>query len=288
VNIEATVPATPIVTGVEFVRKMRGGCQASLVRASDCRHYVVKANGNPHGPRVLVNNFLTHHLMALAGLATPQIALIKLPIPIGGADAKVHFASRFPGHPDVTTVFDLLPDSVLLTVENLSEFLGVLVLDQWLCNAGGRQAIFCRKPITAQGRNTERWVAQFIGNSQAFGGKAWTFRDLPMSGVYVRRGIYGSELSYKLVEPWVERVMGIDERAIAEAASMVPREWLQGDEQEFAHLMYRLSLRRKRLPELASECVNWILRDGRPISMKSRGPVAVTSITTTDLAAIAG
>ena len=36
-------------------------------------------------------------------------------------------------------VYDFLPDSVLHQIENLHEFLGVLVFDKWMGNADSRQ-----------------------------------------------------------------------------------------------------------------------------------------------------
>jgi hypothetical protein len=285
VNIERTLSETPVVTGVEFVRTMRGECQASLVRANDGHHYVVKACNNPQGPRILVNEFLSHHLMNLIGLATPAMALAKFPDHIGGSDDTVHFASRVPGHPAHTAVYDFLPNATLLQVLNRREFFGSLVFDQWVSNCDRRQLIFFQNKFTSRSRGAF-WYMQFIDNGRAFGGKDWTLRDAPVIGTYMHKVVYKPEVSYKLFQPWVERVMAIDENAIKAAVAAVPPSWIQGNELELSHLIYKLLLRRERLQELVMQSVNWLRRDGRPISMKPRRPVAAGSFAT-DPAAMA-
>src|ERR1700721_107528 len=43
------------VVAVEYVRRMRGGSQAHLLRCSDGEYYVVKFQNNPKGTRILAN-----------------------------------------------------------------------------------------------------------------------------------------------------------------------------------------------------------------------------------------
>ena len=44
------------IYAVQHVRKMRGGAQAHLLRASDNRFYVTKFQNNPQGARILAND----------------------------------------------------------------------------------------------------------------------------------------------------------------------------------------------------------------------------------------
>jgi len=45
----------PSLYAEQHVRRMRGGSQAHLMRASDGAFYVVKFQNNPQSPRVLAN-----------------------------------------------------------------------------------------------------------------------------------------------------------------------------------------------------------------------------------------
>jgi hypothetical protein len=67
---------------------------------------------------------------------------------IGGA-AKPCSSGKQLGsqYPDpALPVFDYLPESLLEKVTNRDQFARVLVLDKWVGNADGRQAVFTRKP----------------------------------------------------------------------------------------------------------------------------------------------
>jgi hypothetical protein len=148
---------------VEQVRRMRGGAQAQLMRCDDA-YYIVKFQNNPQHLRILANEMLATRLAARLGLCVPRVEVVEvrpeiiaytpdLVIQLGlGRTPCVpgkQFGSQFPGHPARTTVHDFLPDEQLSGVRNLSDFLGVLVLDKWTCNTNGRQAIFFREPAGA-------------------------------------------------------------------------------------------------------------------------------------------
>jgi len=146
---------------VEHVRRMRGGAQSHLMRCDDGAYYIVKFQNNPQHLRVLANEMLVTRLAARLGLAVPQVEVIdvrpeliantpELAIQLGLGStpcaAGKQFGSQFPGHPARMALHDFLPDEQLAGVRNLSDFLGVLVLDKWTCNTNGRQAIFFREP----------------------------------------------------------------------------------------------------------------------------------------------
>ena len=50
------------VSAVQHIRKMRGGSQAQLLRASDGHYYVTKFQNNPQHVRILANEFLGSRL----------------------------------------------------------------------------------------------------------------------------------------------------------------------------------------------------------------------------------
>ena len=63
-------------TAVHYVRKLRGGSQAHLIRADDGHFYAMKSVGNPQGTRVLVNEYLGSKIFSKMGIATAMAAPI--------------------------------------------------------------------------------------------------------------------------------------------------------------------------------------------------------------------
>jgi len=57
----------------------------------------------------------------------------------------LQFGARYVCDPAEAQVFDYLPESMLEKVKNRQAFGGMLVLDKWLGNANGRQAVFWKK-----------------------------------------------------------------------------------------------------------------------------------------------
>jgi hypothetical protein len=57
------------ISAVEHVRKLRGGSQSQLLRASDGAYYVCKLTNNPQHVRVLANEMLATRLGHLLGLS---------------------------------------------------------------------------------------------------------------------------------------------------------------------------------------------------------------------------
>src|SRR5579859_5790676 len=71
----------PMCTGlyaVQHVRRMRGGSQAHLLRASDGAFYVTKFQNNPQHIRVLANEMLATRLGLALGLPMPPVAVIEV------------------------------------------------------------------------------------------------------------------------------------------------------------------------------------------------------------------
>ena len=287
---------------VEQVRRMRGGAQAQLMRCDDA-YYIVKFQNNPQHLRILANEMLATRLAARLGLCVPQVEVVEvrpeiiaytpdLVIQLGlGRTPCVpgkQFGSQFPGHPARTAVHDFLPDEQLSGVRNLSDFLGILVLDKWTCNTNGRQAIFFREPAGAdaaaspgagsQGpgdapgaRSTPGHAA--LGNSAAgdstpgytapgytammidfgfcFNAGEWDFPDAPLRGLYARQRVYENVFGMEAFEPWLARLeKQISRRVLGEEAEQIPPEWYAGDWGAMERLLERLDRRRERVREL--------------------------------------
>ena len=144
----------------QHVRRMRGGAQAHLMRASDGHFYVVKFQNNPQHLRVLANEFLATRLAERVGLPVPVAEIVEvspwlvqntpaLCIEIGSSSmpcaAGLQFGARYVCDPGEGVVFDYLPESMMTRIKNPAAFAGMLVLDKWLGNANGRQAVFSKK-----------------------------------------------------------------------------------------------------------------------------------------------
>src|SRR5437899_11898876 len=71
--------ASPAISAVQQIRRMRGGSQPQLMRASDGGFYIVKFQNNPQHVRVLANEFLATRLGLWLGLPMPQVAVIEVP-----------------------------------------------------------------------------------------------------------------------------------------------------------------------------------------------------------------
>src|ERR1043166_9378221 len=70
----------PLLTlqAVQHIRKMRGGSQAHLIRASDKNLYVVKFQNNPQHVRVLVNEYLGTTVGRLLNLPIPEARIMEM------------------------------------------------------------------------------------------------------------------------------------------------------------------------------------------------------------------
>ena len=245
------------VVAVEHIRRMRGGAQPHLMRCSDGGHYVVKFLDNPQHPRVLANEWLGARLAAALGLPVPETAVVEVPeylinhstdlvIDMGRNRKKVRaglqFGSRYPGDPTEMPAYDFLPDERLAEVENLSDFLGMLVFDKWTCNTDGRQAVFYRP----QGCLCYR--ALMIDQGFCFNAGEWDFPDAPLRGLYGHTRVYQAVIGMESFEPWLEQLEDrIDDRIFDGIASDLPAEWYEFDKDGVYRLIEKLWARRRRV-----------------------------------------
>jgi hypothetical protein len=268
---------------VEHVRRMRGGAQAQLMRCDDEAYYIVKFQNNPQHLRILANEMLATRLAARLGLCVPHVDVVEvrpeiiaytpdLVIQLGlgrkPCAAGKQFGSQFPGHPARMAVHDFLPDEQLGRVQNLSDFLGVLVFDKWTCNTNGRQAIFFRESggrVDAGGSRTgddpaagdaelaytTGYTTMMIDFGFCFNAGEWDFPDAPLRGLYSRQRVYQSVAGMEAFEPWLARLeKQITERVLGEEAAQIPPEWYAGDWDALERLLERLYRRRDRVREL--------------------------------------
>jgi HipA-like kinase len=245
---------------IEHIRRMRGGAQPHLMRCMGGDYYVVKFQNNPQHPRILVNELLASHLAARLGLLTPHVAVVEVNAAMVAASDDLviqlgrgrvpcrpgpQFGSQYPGPPAERAVYDLLPDEQLLEVENLDDFLGMLVFDKWTCNTNGRQVIFVLPP----GRS--RYRGLMIDQGFCFNAGEWNFPDAPLRGLYMRQRVYDAVRGMDSFGRWLERLeKQITETVLDEAVKQIPPEWYNFDQDSLYRLLEDLFRRRKRVPDL--------------------------------------
>ncbi len=256
--------ATVAIEAVQHVKRMRGGAQSHLMRASDGHYYVVKFQNNPQHLRVLANELLATRLGELLGLPVPQVEVVEvgtwlvehtpeLRIESVNGDVScspgLQCGSRYVVRPAEGTVYDYLPENLLDRVRNLDAFAGALVLDKWTCNADGRQAAFWKKS------RDRKWTATFIDQGYCFNAGEWTFPDSPLRGVYGLNDVYRCVAGWNSFEPWLSRLQELDEQRLWQVAETVPPAWY-GETCDMERLIEQLIKRRKRVPELILDFKN--------------------------------
>ena len=253
---------------------MRGGAQSHLIEGDDGMYYVVKFLENPQHRRILVNELVSSIFLRYLQITAPETRIVeatpefllespqvsielgskKIPVSVGR-----HFGSKFPGDPAQLAVYDLLPDVLLRNVQNLEDFLGALVFDKWVSNANSRQSIFFRARLKhwvggEAHPNKLGFISLMIDNGYAFNGPHWDYPDSPVQGLYSRKQVYEKVRSIDDFQPWLDQVVHFPEEVVDQAFKQVPSEWLAGDESAFEQLLERLLRRRKRVPDLISDC----------------------------------
>ncbi len=248
----------PVET-VQHVRRMRGGAQAHLMRADDGHFYVVKFQNNPQHLRVLANELLATRLAESVGLPVPITEIVSVQewlikntpeLRVDSAGLTSHckpglqFGARYVCDPAEGQVFDYLPESMFAKVKNLAAFAGMLVVDKWLGNANGRQAVFWKKT------NERKYTATFIDQGYCFNAGEWNFPDSALRGVYARNFVYQGVTGWESFEPRLSRVEKMDPAVIHEIAGTVPPAWTGNDWGEMETLAAAIVERRSKVREL--------------------------------------
>jgi hypothetical protein len=270
------------VSARRFIRKMRGGAQAHLLEADDGNCCIVKFQNNPQHRRILVNEFVAAEILTHLQISSPGHQLVRVSADFLAANPEVHlqlgthrmpiqpgwhFGSRFPGNPDVTAVYDFIPDALLNQVANSEQFLGVLAFDRWVANADGRQSIFFRAQLrdwlARPGIPPRKlgFVVLMIDHGFAFNGPHWDFPDSAITGLYPRRVVYSGVKSIDDFQPWMDRIGNFPDEVLDKAERQIPPEWIDQDGDKLERVFETLLARRKRIRELIAECRN---APGRP------------------------
>ncbi|WP_031500728.1 HipA family kinase [Bryobacter aggregatus] len=264
------------VTATAWLRTLRGGSQTHLLEAGDKQHYVVKLTNNPQGLRTLLNEWIAQRIMRYLRIPCPDIEIIDIPQSVIDASPKLgierskvvtppvagwHFGSRYPLHPSLHGVHDILGEAQLLSCRNLHHFAAALTFDKWTANADARQCIFYRARLVDVmdddgsddfADSTSRGlVASMIDQGYCFNGGYWDFPDAPGFGLYYRADVYRKIRGWKDFEPWLERIQCFPTSVLDQAFGELPRAWMTPrDEEELPILLERLFRRRSKVASL--------------------------------------
>ncbi len=242
------------------VHRMRGGAQSHLMFCEDRHYYVVKFQNNPQDVRVLANEMLANLLASFLRLPVPEFQEVTVSedllehtpeLHFQGLQGRTacaagrHFGSQMPVDPVREPIYDFVPDQTLALLANREAFAGMLLFDQWTCNADARQAVFYR----AAGPEA-RYRALMIDQGFCFNDGEWSFPDSPLRGLYPRLVVYEGVTGWGSFEPWLTVLGQMEWRVAEEFAGNIPAAWYGGNDEALQGLMETLERRRRRVPEL--------------------------------------
>jgi HipA-like protein len=247
------------IQAIQHVRKMRGGAQAHLLRASDNHFYVTKFQNNPQAVRILANEYLSTRLGRSLGLPMPEVAIIEvsewliqnspdLKIDLGTKSVScasgLQLGSRYVADPLETAVFDYLPEGILNRIANWQHFSRVLAFDKWTCNSDGRQAVFVKQP------KERRYRAIFIDQGYCFNAGEWSFLDSALRGAFARNSVYERVTGWSAFDPTLSLIEQIDQTEIWNVAQEIPPQWYEHDSEALSRLIESLHQRRSLVRDL--------------------------------------
>ena len=236
------------ISAREYIRRMPGGSQSHLLRASDNKLYVVKFVGNPQGTRILCNDLLASLLARDLGLSVPKPTVIRvadefvrdhpqLTFQLPGATvpcpAGLQFGSTYICDSEYARIFDVFPASQLSRLQNKGEAWGAALFDTWVANADVRQAVYYR--------TGSQYRMAFIDQGGCFGGSRWT---LPKSFISSGLKPATSATCSRSTLQWLSRIENLSPDVIWSRAALVPQEWYAGSERNFLMLVDELIQRR--------------------------------------------
>jgi hypothetical protein len=224
-------PSIPDV--VQFERRMRGGCQSSLIQASDGCRYVLKMFDNPQGGDTLFHEALGSGLAQVLGLPVPGWKVLhvsesfieqnpqlwfeaegRLIRPTAG----LHFGSAFVEARPGGETYQLVPANWHPRIVNAGDFFGMLLLDLWTNHLDNRQALFVHIPGTHQLR------VVFIDHGQMFG-QADSLRKRVGRARFLDTRVYSVGGHSALLSRWQKRIEDVSASVISYLMDAVPTSW---------------------------------------------------------------
>ena len=222
---------------------MKGSSRPHLMRCSDNGYYIVKFQGNPQGARTPANDLFGSLLARELRLPVPACGVIDVDERLIKLSHEVHpdfelcpspcrpgfsFGSRYASvQPSAAgtgpaVLMDYLKPDQLLHVTNRTDFIGVLVFDNWTCNKDTRQFVYDRDA------ERETWRAKMVDQGLCFNGDSWCFREPLTTSSFSASIPFDSITGIESFEPWLHCLESeIDITDLEKCAREVPPEWYQ-------------------------------------------------------------
>ena len=220
------------VEAVSFIRHMRGGCQSSLITASDGCSYVLKMKGNPQGANVLANeafgSMLASHLgIPVAGHAyvhtsqkyiagNPDL-MFMLERDTKRPAAGLHYGSRVVAPEDLC--YEILPGNWFQRIANRPDFMSMLIVDLWTEHCDNRQAIFTKDP------DGPGLHATFIDHGHMFGGPNWDSQLRTGTCLYLDHRIYEGLWHSPQIAATIDKIGKVDAATMFSFLEDIPKGW---------------------------------------------------------------
>jgi hypothetical protein len=219
------------VRALEFVRKVRGGSQPILLRASDGHLYVAKFQNNSQGPNLLFNEALGTELFRLAGLKVPQWSFVEISDDFLDRNPSCWFQTNYGSRRPSSgmcfgsqflslrphSLFEILPKRCFSRILNRKDFWTAWVLDVLCEHPDNRQGVFLDEHIN-------RLTAYFIDHGHLFGGADGTATPRFLASRFLDSRIY-SEPDRKDADHIQRTIHRLNWNALVDVARNLPDEW---------------------------------------------------------------
>lgn len=219
------------VRALEFVRKLRGGSQPILVKASDGFLYVVKFQNSLQGPNILFNEAMGTELYRNSDLLVPEWRVVRV---------SEKFVTRNPGcwmetesghqRPkaglcfgsrllslESGSAFEVLAGTAFSRINNRKSFWTARILDVMGDNADNCQAIFLEGAVRG-------FDAYFIDHGHLFGGAHGTSFPPYRASEYLDSRIYPIACQQD-IDKVVKTVQSIDFAKLDRSIHTLPANW---------------------------------------------------------------
>jgi len=222
--------------------------------------YVVKPLDTIDKPRrrQFMAGFLATRLARLVGLPAPEPVIVEIPSFLSRttpeleqtaalsatAAASFHPATRYAGDRNGKKVFDMLPDSYLASLSNLSSFAHLLALDQWCSHLGSPKVVFYRSS------NDLNYNMEVINRSRSFSGSDLNFHDHPQNGVYNFKAVYRHLQGWDNFEPFLTSLILTSPDTLWQLTRNLPFGWSEDYARELDALVEGLLRRRSVIRQL--------------------------------------
>jgi hypothetical protein len=250
------LPTQESVLAIQHVRVLGRRSHTHLMLcAGDCL-CVVKPLDKPRR-RQLMAGFIARRLAHLVGLPVSEPAIVEIPSFLSRATpeleqtaalcataASFHPATRYAGDLNGKKVFDMLPDSYLVSLDNLSSFTHLLALDQWCSHLGSPKVVFYRPSSNLN------YSMEVINRSRSFSGSDLNFHDHPQNGVYNFKAVYRHLHGWDSFEPFLTSLILTSPDALWQLTRNLPFGWSENYARDLDALVEGLLRRRSLVRQL--------------------------------------